>query len=684
MKPLAVLIAATTFVLSFLLVATGVLAGEPAGVYLLEAPQDVPFNIWRSGLEAKGIRLAHAYPPAGGLVIVDEDYRPELLSLEESPGTRIYSESPYGIDEERIRATTEGNILWNAHRKLLGLDEACAQIDLPKGQPLIDDAFAPPPIDEEFLGSCSSTSLKYSGTEYLLGNVSVNVILPESNGAIDTQTENWNSTRETSVTSEITEGLNDLRTLYGATLPAAIKPSFTYHYYLGRTNALAQTSYEPITRSAAPVFNDCTTGEGLWACEILNKLGYSAFTGYAKAREFNGDTRISDGTDWAFTIFVVDSENDADGKFADGRFGYAWLGGPWVMMTYDNDGWGITRLNYVTRHESCHINYALDEYTSSGCVCTTLPGYVNYQDQNCKNACSSSVTCVMDDNAAAICYYTKGQIGWGDLDSDNIPDPVDILPETTLTAYSPDPTTNTTLTFNGTSTIQKNTNNNVYNYKCDMNILTIANVQYRVDGGSWFSATPSDGSFNSGSENYTMTIGPLSGGTHTIDTRAVDELGQTDGTVASDTVTINVSGPPGVQNGVSGTAMTATPLDPIATLISINWDNSCAAANYSLVGGPGSGLPTSYGGPYLTNPALGICTIGTGSNFVWGGVPDPLAIDPATRFIWWLVVATDAGQAVEGAWGKNSGGLERNGLGVNGSSGQCAVVNKDLSNACGQ
>ncbi len=664
-----------------MVLSTGSNATDRQEVYLLEAPPDLPFNVWRQGLEEKGVILAHAFPPAGGLVIIDDEYRPELLSIEESLGGRVYGESPSGMDEDRLRSTTGGNILWNAQRKLLGIDETCTEIDVPKGHPLVDDAFAPPPIDEELLGSCSSTSLKYSGTEYLLGNVSVNVILPESDGTIDTQTENWDSTRETSVTNEITEGLNDLRTLYGTTLPAVIKPSFTYHYYLGRTNTNARTSYEPITRNAAPVFNDCTTGEGLWACEILNKLGYSSFTGYAKAREFNGDARISDGTDWAYTIFVVDSNNDSDGKFPDGRFGYAWLGGPWVMMTYDNDGWGITRLNYVTRHESCHINYALDEYTSSGCVCTTLAGYVNYQDQNCKNSCSSNVSCVMDDNSAAICYYTKGQIGWGDLDSDNIPDPVDILPETTLTAYSPDPTTNTTLTYTGTSTILKNTNNNVYNYKCDINILAIANVQYRVDGGSWFSATPSDGSFNSGSESYTMTVGPLAGGTHTIDTRAVDELGQTDGTVSSDTVTINVSGPPGVQNGITGTAMTATRNDVLGTQIGVTWDNSCAASRYALICGPGSGLPSSYSGIYTVSPGMGACNMGTGPSYTWNNTVDPTT--DAKRFYWWLVVATDSAGTTEGSWGKNTGLVERTGPGTNGSSTACGT-NKSLVNTCGQ
>ncbi|NMB98742.1 MAG: hypothetical protein GYA35_00505, partial [Thermoanaerobaculaceae bacterium] len=571
---------------------------------------------------------------------------------------------------------------WNAQRALLKVDGKCEDTELPQGLPLINDLFIPEIERSESgepLGSCTSTSLKYSGSEYLLGNVSVNVILPESNGATDPSTEDWNATLETNVQNEIVEGLNELRNLY--TLTTSLKPSFTYHYYLGRTDTRARTQYEPINRNAAPSYNNCSSGEGLWACEILNNLGYSSYSGYTKAREFNGDARIADGTDWAFTIFVINSYNDTDGKFPDGWFGYAWLGGPWVVMTYDNDGWNISQMNKVVKHETGHIFYAFDEYSGSGCNCTEVSGYVNYSNQNCQNSCSSNVNCMMRDNYNAVCSYTKGQIGWGDSDSDTIPDPIDINPETSLTAYSPDPTTNTNLTYNGTATIQKLTNQNVYNYQCDINILTIANVQYRVDGGSWQNATPSDGSFNSATENYTFTV-TLSGGTHTIETRAVDELGQTDTSYASDTVTVNVSTPPGVPNGVSGGAMTSVKSDVLGNTINLSWDNGCTGQSYSLVVGPGSGLPTNYSGTYTVDIPSCVCGMGGGNSYTWNNSLNP-QLDPK-GFYWWIVVATNSAGTTEGSWGKNSGNVERTGPGTNGSSGKCAVTNKDTSNTCGQ
>lgn len=649
--------------------------------FLLEAPKDFPYKSWVENLKKNGIFLAHYIPPIGGILITDLNYFPDINQISKINGTKIYFELPTGEDEERIRSSVEGNILYNVFKNFLGYKEREEENFEEFGYPLIDDYFFPLiDIEKDLLVNCTPDSLRYVGSEYLLGNISVNVVLPESDGSTDPSTEDWTSTYETNVINEITEGLNELRNLYP--LNATLKPNFTYHFYLGRTNPNAQTQYEPINRNANPSYSNCSVGEGLWACEILDKLGYSSTYGYLKAKEFNGDTRNSDGTDWAFTIFVINSVNDSDGRFPDGFFAYAWIGGPWLVMTYDNDGWGISNMNSVVRHETGHIFYALDEYSSSPCTCEEVSGYINYQNQNCQKSCSSNVACMMRGSANSTCYYTKGQMGWGDLDSDLIPDPVDISPETNLIPYTPDPTTNTILTYNGSAEIQKNTNNNIWGWHCDINILTISNVQYRINGGSWNNASPSDGSFDSAFENYTFTIGPLAPGTYTIETRAIDELDQADLTYASDTVTVLSSEPPGVQNGSTGIPMKAVKIDPSGSQISLTWDNSCGSSNYSIVVGPGSGLPSSYNGIYNVDSTKGYCSLGNGSSFTWTNTINP-ASDPK-KFYWFLVVATDESQTVEGSWGKNAGSFERTGPSTAGSSGQCSITTKSLTNTCGQ
>jgi hypothetical protein len=52
-------------------------------------------------------------------------------------------------------------------------------------------------------------------------------------------------------------------------------------------------------------------------------------------------------------------------------------------------------------------------------------------------------------------------------------------------------------------------------------------VQYRVDGGEWVAAVAKDGIFDAPLESFTLTTGPLSSGSHTIEVQALDEAGNT-------------------------------------------------------------------------------------------------------------------------------------------------------------
>jgi hypothetical protein len=75
--------------------------------------------------------------------------------------------------------------------------------------------------------------------------------------------------------------------------------------------------------------------------------------------------------------------------------------------------------------------------------------------------------------------------------------------------------------------------------------------------------------------------------------------------------------------------------------------------------------------------AGGVCGVGS-SPFLWNGVP---ALAP-NQLLWFLILS-DEGSSVEGSWGLDSFGAERNGAGVGGSSGQCGILSKDLTNVCG-
>lgn len=106
-------------------------------------------------------------------------------------------------------------------------------------------------------------------------------------------------------------------------------------------------------------------------------------------------------------------------------------------------------------------------------------------------------------------------------------------PSLSLTAVSPDPTTNTTPTLSGTATDD---------------LATVSTVEYQIDTttGSWMSCTADDGTFDEASETFTCTAGTaLSDGAHIFYVRATDSGGNTtsSGSEASDGFTIDTTSP---------------------------------------------------------------------------------------------------------------------------------------------
>ncbi|MBT7080554.1 MAG: hypothetical protein HN929_03670, partial [Chloroflexi bacterium] len=352
--------------------------------------------------------------------------------------------------------------------------------------------------------------------EYMIGSVAVSVIFPESDGGIDTETEDWDQNRIDTCLAEITDGL----TWWENQEPNA-NLSFTIESYGAKA-----TSYEPITRDSAD--------QNLWIPEIMAGLGYNSGTEFDRVRSFNDAIRNQKNTDWVYTIFIVDSLNDADGYFADNAIAYAYYGGPFTVLSYDNAGWGIDRMDLVAAHETGHIFWATDEYTLPG----QYAGYLNVLEID-------DAACMMNHNTLELCIATKGQIGWRDSDADSILDPIDTFPNSTLIPYSPDPASSNTLIYNGTAEDVPLANNNPLNWNAgnDVTINTITNVQYRIDGGNWQSTTSTDGAFDEVSESYTFTTSALTNGNHTIETRAQNSVGNWESSYASDSVFVDNSAP---------------------------------------------------------------------------------------------------------------------------------------------
>ncbi|MBZ5640083.1 MAG: hypothetical protein LAO51_15150 [Acidobacteriia bacterium] len=356
-------------------------------------------------------------------------------------------------------------------------------------------------------------------SEFLAGSVSVNLFLVQSDGSVDLSTEKWTADREQAVVTQVAAGLDWLRTQE----PSA-QLTFVYHVIAGRVDSKARTAYEPIARKADP---NGTTGEDLWAREILAKMGYGSGDRWARSRALANDTRRADRTDWGVNVFVADSLSDPDGRFADGYFAYAWIGGPHVVMTYDDQAWGIDRMNQVIRHEMLHCFFAFDEYSASGCKCAEHRGYLDGIDANCHACNPSAVSCVMDSNGPWMCADTRRQIGWADLNADGADDVVGEDPDTVLDAIPATVCGGVAIKGQGSVVAATNRNPSGLTPQASISVSRIARLEWRADGGAWVPATPTDGAWGDYVEAGSASAA-LHPGVHTLQMRAVDDHGNVD------------------------------------------------------------------------------------------------------------------------------------------------------------
>jgi hypothetical protein len=96
---------------------------------------------------------------------------------------------------------------------------------------------------------------------------------------------------------------------------------------------------------------------------------------------------------------VVDSLNDSDDSFSNGASVYAYLNRPFMVLIYDNGGWGIDRMNLIALHESRHIFAALDEYAFAGCSTAGRWGYLTVANASCNNGGITSDISVMGEGS---------------------------------------------------------------------------------------------------------------------------------------------------------------------------------------------------------------------------------------------------------------------------------------------
>lgn len=285
----------------------------------------------------------------------------------------------------------------------------------------------------EALEADDDTRLVNQNSEFLVGNVLVISIYPESDGG----TEDWSDNELADATMGV----------YSAMLNFQEQFDFVPMNFTFKTFRRSATGYEPISYEMQTDY--------LWINDVMLHLGYTP--GHSQARTavhaFNEDwRRYYGGTiDWVYTAFIANSQNVANHRFDNGaaRYtAYANLGGPYLVMPFpagENPYYvdPVLVFSQIYQHETCHVFWALDEYIEAqGVDCHAHSGYLDYVNMNKiesfgpmgdPGGCRELVPCIMQDAkrdlGRPLCRYTRGQMGIIDANNNSVPDVFDSTPD---------------------------------------------------------------------------------------------------------------------------------------------------------------------------------------------------------------------------------------------------------------
>ena len=350
--------------------------------------------------------------------------------------------------------------------------------------------------------------------EFMLGEVYVTVVLMESSsqtGPLNNNSETWTQSTINTVKQRVTQGLQ----WWEDTLATKTdKHELNFQIDFTYADTPVETSYEPITRSS----NDSQ----IWIYDFLSKVGYNTRGNFhSDIRAYNHAQRIAHGTDWAYTIIVVNDEHDSDHQFAPGGFSkaFAFAGGEFLVSLG-------SRPNSTYSHETGHIFWALDEYQPDGNY-NRNRGYYNTQNLNSwDNPAAGFVqkpSIMAKDALLNTAYNTHTSaptslevLGWKDSDNDGIFDVLDV--PLTLSGSGYYDATGGEYHFTGTSAVQTLPNKNTAGLRNDITINNVSRAQFRIDGGAWQTAAE----FGTFSADMHLHV-PVPANATTVEIRTIDD-----------------------------------------------------------------------------------------------------------------------------------------------------------------
>lgn len=215
---------------------------------------------------------------------------------------------------------------------------------------------------------------------YMEGTIAVGIVMVEG----PTAALQFSAAERQHVVAEVQNGLG----WYAAQNPAA-NITFVYDIQTVRVNVQPNPNAADL--------------EGLWRDPAMAALGYAA--NWSGVTSYVEHLRTSLATQWTYCAYFT--------KYPLSWFAYASIGGPRLVMAYDNDGWGPDNIDRVFAHETGHIFGCPDEYAASGCTCGGSWGRFGTPNSNCQNcAPAGGVSCIMKQNDYAYCSATPSHLGW--------------------------------------------------------------------------------------------------------------------------------------------------------------------------------------------------------------------------------------------------------------------------------
>ncbi len=348
--------------------------------------------------------------------------------------------------------------------------------------------------------------------DVLLGSVAVTPVLFESDGSIYPESQNWTPQEIQDTLAKVDEGVN-----WWSRALDKLNTRHTLEFVIDDTFAVdpVETGYEPIDHSSE-IFE-----EYVWNFLAVQGFGDAPTIEHA-VHLFNDQQRIELGTDWAFTIFIMDASDDPDGLFdSGGQFAaaFAYPGGLFMVTP-------STRPASTIAHEMGHIFWARDEYAGASSY-TDQRGYYNAPVLNAANNPDADFVhqeSIMRGGVPLTAAYlsetspasTLALVGWRDSDSDGVFDFADVpLHLDAMGHFDADASQ---YLVSGVASAVPLKNENSSGIQSDITLNRVSELQYRLDAGPWLAASHPDQQV----VEFDLAI-PISSDFSTIEFRAIDQ-----------------------------------------------------------------------------------------------------------------------------------------------------------------